>query len=69
MSLLITDPNAENRYVELRGRLARYEADPTGQFYVHLGRRYGNPDTPPPPDAAERVVLYMTVDKVVGKAR
>lgn len=67
MSLLITDPDAPNRYLELRGRLAKYEEDPTGAFYVHLGRRYGNPDQQPPPDAADRVVLYMSVDKVVGK--
>jgi PPOX class probable F420-dependent enzyme len=64
MSLLITDPDEPNRYVELRGRLAKYEPDPTGQFYVHLGQRYGNPDQQPPPDAADRVVLYMSVDKV-----
>ncbi|HZC71681.1 MAG TPA: PPOX class F420-dependent oxidoreductase [Jatrophihabitans sp.] len=69
MSLLITDPDAPTSFLELRGRLAKIEADPSGGFYVHLGRRYGNPDQQPPPDAADRVVLYMSVDKVVAKLR
>jgi len=67
MSLLITDPDDPLRYLELRGRLARTEADPTGQFYVHLGRRYGNPDETPPADSADRVVLYMQVEKAGRK--
>jgi PPOX class probable F420-dependent enzyme len=63
MSLLITDPDDPQRYLELRGELARVEPDPTGAFYVHLGRRYGNTDQQPPPDAADRVILYMRIDR------
>ena len=55
MSLLIIDPDDPQRYLELRGSLARTEPDPKGDFYVHLGRRYGDPDQAPPPDAADRV--------------
>jgi PPOX class probable F420-dependent enzyme len=67
MSLLITDPDDPLRYLELRGRLARIEPDPTGQFYVHLSRRYGDPDQAPPVDSADRVVLYMQVEKAGRK--
>jgi PPOX class probable F420-dependent enzyme len=65
MSLLISDPDNPMRYLELRGRLARVEPDPTGAFYVHLGKRYGDPDQQPPPDAKDRVVLYMSVDRAL----
>lgn len=64
MSLLVTDPNDPQRYIEARGALVRVEPDRTGAFYVHLGRRYGNPDQQPPPDATDRVILYMSVEKV-----
>lgn len=64
MSLLITDPANPERYLELRGELAKVESDPEGAFFVHLGRRYGNPDVQPPADAADRVVLHMRVDRV-----
>ncbi len=67
MSLLITDPDDPLRYLELRGRLIEVIADPQGDYYVHLGRRYGNPDQPPPPDMADRVVLVMSVDTVSGR--
>lgn len=64
MSLLIIDPADPQRYLELRGELAKVEPDPEGAFYVHLGRRYGNADQQPPPDAPDRVILYMRVDRV-----
>jgi PPOX class probable F420-dependent enzyme len=64
MSLLIVDPADAERYVELRGELAKIEQDPEGVFFVHLGRRYGNADQQPPPDAADRVILHMRVDRV-----
>jgi PPOX class probable F420-dependent enzyme len=66
MSLLVIDPDDPQRYVELRGALDKIEPDPEGDFYVHLGRRYGDADQAPPPDAADRVVLYMRIDKVAG---
>lgn len=64
MSLLIVDPADAERYVELRGQLAKVETDPDGAFFVHLGRRYGNADQQPPDDAADRVILYMRIDHV-----
>jgi PPOX class probable F420-dependent enzyme len=67
MSLLITDPDKPMRYLELRGRLAEVIPDPKGDYYVHLGRRYGNPNQTPPPDKADRVVLVMSVDTVSGR--
>jgi PPOX class probable F420-dependent enzyme len=64
MSLLVTDPDDPMRYVEVRGRLTEAVPDPEGQYYVHLGRRYGNADQAPPPDRADRVVLVMGIDNV-----
>ena len=66
MSLLIVDPDDPLRFLEVRGSLVKVEPDPTGAFYVHLGRRYGNAEQQPPPDIADRVVLYMSVDQAVG---
>ena len=67
MSLLITDPDNALRYLELRGRLIEVIPDPGGDYYVHLGRRYGNPDQAPPPDKADRVILVMSIDYVGGR--
>ena len=64
MSLLLIDPDEPLRYIELRGRLAEAIDDPEGDFYVRLGRRYGNPDQQPPPDKADRVILVMAIEKV-----
>ena len=63
MSLSIIDPDNQFRYLELRGKLVGVEPDPTGAFYVRLGRRYGNAAQQPPPDSADRVVLVMRIDK------
>ena len=62
MSLAVQDPEDPGRYVEIRGRLAEVIPDPEGDFYVHLGRRYGNPDTEAPADKADRVILVMTIE-------
>jgi PPOX class probable F420-dependent enzyme len=67
MTLLITDPDEPERYLELRGGLAEVIPDPNGDYFVHLGRRYGDPDTQPPPNKADRVILVMRVDRVSGK--
>ncbi|MCU1656184.1 MAG: class F420-dependent oxidoreductase [Pseudonocardiales bacterium] len=64
MSLLVTDPDDAMRYVELRGALAEVVSDPTGAFYVRLGKRYGNADQQPPPDSPDRVILVMDVRTV-----
>ena len=55
------------KYVEVRGRLAEVIPDPEGAFYVHLGQRYGDPDTQAPADKADRVILVMAIEKVNGR--
>ena len=42
MSLSISDPENPYDFIELRGKLTEVIPDPTGAFYVRLGRRYGN---------------------------
>ena len=64
MSLLLIDDQDPLRYLELRGRLVETVDDPEGDFYVRLGRRYGNPAQQPPPDKADRVILVMGIEKV-----
>jgi PPOX class probable F420-dependent enzyme len=63
MSLLITDPDNPQRYLEVRGALTQVIPDPAGAFYVRLGQRYGHPDTQPPADRADRVILVMSITK------
>jgi len=67
MSLSISDPEEPYDFIELRGKLTEVIPDPTGAFYVRLGQRYGNAAQQPPPDTADRVILVMSVDKVVTK--
>ena len=67
MSLSISDPENPYDFIELRGTLTKVIPDPTGAFYVRLGRRYGNAGQEPPPDRADRVILLMSVDRVVTK--
>ena len=67
MSLCLIDDTNPQSYLEIRGRLVETVPDPEGEFYVRLGRRYGDPDTEPPPDKADRVVLVMSVDKITGR--
>jgi PPOX class probable F420-dependent enzyme len=64
MSLSVIDPEDPFRYIEVRGTLVAVEPDPTGAFYVVLGKRYGNAEQTPPPDSADRVVLVMQIEKV-----
>ena len=64
MSLLVIDDEDPQVYLELRGQLVDVINDPTGEFYVRLGRRYGNPDQQPPPDKADRVILVMSIERV-----
>lgn len=67
MSLMVLDPDNPFSYLEVRGRLVEVVPDPTGGFYVELQNRYGNPSTRPPGDAADRVVLVMSVERVSGQ--
>ncbi|MCU1509866.1 MAG: class F420-dependent oxidoreductase [Glaciihabitans sp.] len=62
MSLSIIDPANPFRYLEVRGRLLEVVPDPEGQFYVRLGKRYGNAAQTPPADSPDRVILVMSVD-------
>jgi PPOX class probable F420-dependent enzyme len=63
MAISVLDPENPQRYLEVRGRLVKVEPDPTGAFYVELGRWYGNPDQQPPADRADRVILFMSIEK------
>ena len=63
MSLSIIDPDDPFRYLEVAGRLVDVVPDPEGAFYVRLQNRYGNPSQTPPPDAADRVILVMSVER------
>jgi PPOX class probable F420-dependent enzyme len=63
MSLLVTDPEIPQRYLEVRGALAEVVPDPAGAFFVRLGQRYGDPDQQPPADKADRVILVMSITK------
>lgn len=67
MTALIVDPDDTQRYVELRGALARAIPDPTGEFHQVLAVRYGEDDPPAPVNAAERVVLVMRIDVVTTR--
>ncbi|MEU4383963.1 PPOX class F420-dependent oxidoreductase [Promicromonospora sp. NPDC023805] len=62
MSFAILNHENAYGYVELRGKLIETIPDPTGAYYVHLGKRYGNPDQLPPPDSADRVILVMSIE-------
>lgn len=64
MSYSIVDPDNPFRYIELRGRLVETIADPTGDFYVRLGMRYGNPAQTPPLDSPDRVILLMSIESM-----
>jgi PPOX class probable F420-dependent enzyme len=63
MSLLVTDPEIPQRYLEVRGALTEAIPDPEGAFFVRLGQRYGDPDQQPPADRADRVILVMSITK------
>lgn len=67
MTLEAIDPANDFKYVEVRGRLTDVIPDPEGAFYVHLGRRYGNPDQEAPADKDDRVILVMSVERVNGR--
>lgn len=67
MSLSVSDPDNPFSYVEVRGSLAEVVPDPTGEFYVVLGKRYGNPDQLAPDDSPNRVILVMSIEKVSGR--
>ncbi len=65
MSLAVFDPEKPIEYLELRGHLEEVVPNPTASFYDHLHKRYGG-EGKIPPDAADRVILVMAIDKVVS---
>lgn len=67
MTLEALDPDDPHRYVEVRGSLVDVIPDPEGDFFVHLGRRYGHAEQLPPADKANRVILVMQVEKLAGQ--
>lgn len=62
MSLAIIDPANPFHYLEVRGKLIEVIPDPAGEFYVVLGKRYGNAEQQPPKDSPDRVVLVMSIE-------
>lgn len=62
MSLSIMDPDHPTSYLEVRGKLVEIIPDPTGSFYVQLGKRYGNANQDAPADKADRVILVMSIE-------
>lgn len=67
MSFTVYDPEKPYHYVEVRGRLVEAQPDPAGAFYQQLSHRYGTENPPAPADAADRVILVMSIDKVIGQ--
>ena len=63
MSLSIIDPANPFHYLEVRGKLIEVVPDPTGAFYIVLGKRYGNAEQTAPADSADCVILVMSVEK------
>jgi PPOX class probable F420-dependent enzyme len=63
MSFCLTEPGNGYRYAEFRGRLAEVIADPEAAFYQDLMERYGQPRVKSE-DAADRVILVMSVDAI-----
>lgn len=65
MSFMVFDPEDPMTYIEVRGRLVETIPDPTGAFYVRLQNRYGNPSDQPPRDKEDRIILVMSVDRII----
>lgn len=62
MSLAVINHENAFNYIEVRGKLVEVIPDPTGEFYVTLGKRYGNAQQQPPKDSADRVILVMSIE-------
>ena len=67
MSYSVIDPENPFSYLEVRGALVEVIPDPTGAFYVHLGKRYGNETQQPPADSPDRVILVMSVEHTTAQ--
>ncbi|MWB99152.1 PPOX class F420-dependent oxidoreductase [Agromyces seonyuensis] len=67
MSLLVVDPDDPMRFLECRGKLVEIVPDPTGAFYSRLDARYGSADPMTPPDAVDRIILVMSIERTQRK--
>lgn len=63
MSFCVTAQGDDYRYAEFRGRLTEVVPDPESDFYQDLMERYGKPRVKSA-DAADRVILVMSVDAI-----
>jgi len=63
MSFAVLNPENPFNYLEVRGKLIEVVPDPTGEFYIQLGKRYGNAGQEAPPDSADRVILVMSIER------
>ncbi|NDZ93904.1 F420-dependent protein [Streptomyces sp. SID6673] len=66
-AFMITDPDAPARCLEVRGWLVTVEEDKGAQFYLDLGKRYGETDGQPPSDADDRVVMILDATRFTTK--
>ncbi|GAA1694810.1 PPOX class F420-dependent oxidoreductase [Microbacterium sediminicola] len=64
MALSIVDPDNPSHYLEVAGALVEVVPDPEGAFFQRLQVRYTGASAAPPPDAADRVVLVMSIARV-----
>lgn len=65
MTVLVVDPDNEQRYLEITGRLAEWAPDPKGGFHVELTQRYGEDHSGRVSDAEHRVKLLMIADRAL----
>jgi PPOX class probable F420-dependent enzyme len=68
VALSITDPDEDQRYLELRGEVETVEDDAGGAYYRRLRERYGVDPDAPMPDADVRVVLVIRPTVVLARS-
>jgi PPOX class probable F420-dependent enzyme len=68
VALSITDPDDQQRYLELRGEVETVEDDAGGAYYRRLRQRYGVDPDAPMPDADVRVVLVIRPTTVLARS-
>jgi PPOX class probable F420-dependent enzyme len=59
VAVSVNDPEKPYRYLEIRGLVERVEADPSGDFFDVLAKRYGLEYDRPVGDAERRVVIVV----------
>jgi PPOX class probable F420-dependent enzyme len=68
VALSITDPDDEQRYLEVRGVVETVEDDAGGSQYRRLRQRYGVDPDAPMPDADVRVVLVIRPTTLLARS-